>query len=162
MVTASAAPSTRISSGSSTATSSATPSRSISACIPLFRTGVAMAGRYPGPDSLRRPVSTFDRLADLPLEIESYELEGRQLQVSSAFERHTTLIRLQGGDAEGVGEDVTYDAPDQLALQDAGPVAPLAGTYTIGSFCDHVGGLDLFPSEPERDVSRLYRRWAFE
>src|SRR4051794_29956976 len=124
MVTASASPSTRISSGSSTATSSATPSRSISACIPLFRTGVAMAGRYPGPDSLRRPVSTFDRLADLPLEIESYELEGRQLQVSSAFERHTTLIRLQGGGAEGVGEDVTYDAPDQLALQDAGPVAP--------------------------------------
>ena len=39
---------------------------------------------------------------------------------------------------------------------------PLAGSHTIGSFCELVGGLDLFPAEPVRDVSRLYRRWAFE
>jgi len=61
-----------------------------------------------------------------------------------------------------VGEDVTYDALDHVALQEAGPVQELAGSWTIESFCEHVGGLDLFPSEPVREVSRLYRRWAFE
>ncbi len=63
---------------------------------------------------------------------------------------------------EGIGEDVTYDALDHVALQEAGPVQELAGSWTIGSFCEHVGELDLFPAEPVRDVSRLYRRWAFE
>src|SRR5437764_1190760 len=58
-------------------------------------------------------MSTFARLAGLPVQIDSYELEGLRLQVSSAFERHTTLIRLRGGGEEGAGEDVTYDAPDQ-------------------------------------------------
>jgi len=70
---------------------------------------------------------------------------------------------MKGGGEEGIGEDVTYDALDHIAMQDAGPVQPLAGSHTIGSFCDLVGGLDLFSTgEPVRDVSRLYRRWAFE
>ena len=38
----------------------------------------------------------------------------------------------------------------------------LAGSWTIETFCEHVGSLDLFPAEPVRDVSRLYRRWAFD
>jgi L-alanine-DL-glutamate epimerase-like enolase superfamily enzyme len=107
-------------------------------------------------------VSTFDRLAELPLEVDSYELEGRELAVSPEFTRATTTIGLRGGGEEGIGEDVTYDAPDHVALQEAGPVQPLAGTHTIGSFCELAGGLDLFPAEPVREVSRLYRRWAFE
>ena len=73
-----------------------------------------------------------------------------------------TVIHMRGGGQEGVGEDVTYDALDHVALQDAGPVQELAGSWTLGSFFDHVGALDLFPAEPVRDVSRLYRRWAFE
>jgi L-alanine-DL-glutamate epimerase-like enolase superfamily enzyme len=32
----------------------------------------------------------------------------------------------------------------------------------MASFADHLDGLDLFPAPPVRDVSRLYRRWAFE
>jgi L-alanine-DL-glutamate epimerase-like enolase superfamily enzyme len=107
-------------------------------------------------------VSTYGRIADLPLEIESYELEGLELQVSSEFSRLTTLIKLQGGGQEGVGEDVTYDALDHVALRDAGPSLPLPGSYTIDSYSEHLGGLDLFPAEPVREVSRLYRRWAFE
>jgi len=107
-------------------------------------------------------MATFDKLADLPLEISSYELEPLEQEVSSDFTRLSTLIRISGGGHEGVGEDVTYDALDHVALQDAGPVQELAGSWTIGSFSEHVGGLDLFPSEPVRDVSRLYRRWAFE
>ncbi len=46
-------------------------------------------------------------------------------------------------------------------MQDAGPIQPLAGTYTLGEFCELIDSLDLFPVEPQRDVSRLYRRWTF-
>jgi hypothetical protein len=82
--------------------------------------------------------------------------------VSSDFTRLSTVVRMRGGGHEGVGEDVTYDALDHVALQDAGPTQALAGSWTLGSFFDHVGELDLFPAAPVRDVSRLYRRWAFE
>lgn len=107
-------------------------------------------------------MSTYDRVAKLPVEIESYELEGLERDVSSDFTRFSTVIRLRGGGEEGVGEDVTYDALDHVALQDAGPTKPLAGEHTVGSFSELVGGLDLFPAEPVREVSRLYRQWAFE
>jgi hypothetical protein len=107
-------------------------------------------------------VSTYERLAHLALEVDSYELEGRELAVSSEFTRLSTLVRLRGGGEEGVGEDVTYDGLDHVALQEAGPTLPLAGSWTLDSFSDHLGELDLFPSPPVRDVSRLYRRWGFE
>jgi L-alanine-DL-glutamate epimerase-like enolase superfamily enzyme len=107
-------------------------------------------------------VATFDRLAELPVEVESYSLEGLEADVSSDFTRLSTVIHMQGGGHEGLGEDVTYDALDHVALQDAGAVLDLAGTRTIGEFCELVGRLELFPAEPVRDVSRRYRRWAFE
>jgi hypothetical protein len=107
-------------------------------------------------------MSTYELLADLPLEVDSYSLDGLERDVSSDFTRLSTVICLHGGGEEGVGEDVTYDGLDHLALQDAGPVLPLAGSYTLDSFSRRLGKLDLFPAEPVRDVSRLYRRWAFE
>src|SRR5919204_1901124 len=107
-------------------------------------------------------MATFDSLASLPVEIDSYSLEGLEANVSSDFTRLSTVIRMAGGGEEGVGEDVTYDALDHVALQDAGPVLDLAGSRTLGEFCEFVGGLDLFPAEPVREVSRRYRRWAFE
>jgi L-alanine-DL-glutamate epimerase-like enolase superfamily enzyme len=107
-------------------------------------------------------MATFDRLAQLPVEIDSYALEGLEANVSSDFTRLSTVIHMHGGGEEGVGEDVTYDQLDHIALQDAGPVLDLAGKRTIGEFCDLIGGLDLFPADPVRDVSRRYRRWAFE
>jgi hypothetical protein len=107
-------------------------------------------------------MSTFEKLADLPLQVDSYVLEPLERDVSSAFTRLSTVIRLRGGDHDGVGEDVTYDGLDHVVLQEAGPVQPLAGSYTIGEFCEHVGALDLFPAPPVRDVSPLYRRWAYE
>ena len=48
-------------------------------------------------------MALFDRLADLPLSIERYELEGLQRDVSSDFTRLTTVINLHGGDHERVG-----------------------------------------------------------
>ncbi len=106
-------------------------------------------------------MGTFDRFADLPLEIEDYELEGLEFQ-TPGFERLTTIIRLRGGGEEGLGEDVTYDALDHIALQDAGPALDLTGHATLGEFCDAMGELDTFPAEPQREVSRRYRRWGFE
>jgi L-alanine-DL-glutamate epimerase-like enolase superfamily enzyme len=104
---------------------------------------------------------TFDLLADLPLEVERYTLEGRRLQVSSEFERLTTLVHLHGGGLEGVGEDVVYQGEDQVAFQDAGPVHDLAGRYALNEFCELIDSLDLFPEAPKMEVSRLYRRWTF-
>jgi len=106
-------------------------------------------------------VPTFDAFADLPLEVEGYELEGLEHQVPG-FERLATVIHLEGGGEEGLGEDVTYDALDHIALQDAGGVLDLTGHASLGEFCNLMGGVDTFPAEPQRDVSRRYRRWAFE
>lgn len=104
---------------------------------------------------------TFDAFADLPLEIEGYELQGLELQIPG-FERLSTVIHLWGAGEDGLGEDVTYDAVDHIALQDAGSSLDLTGYATLGEFCDFLGETDTFPAEPQRDVSRRYRRWAFE
>jgi hypothetical protein len=108
-------------------------------------------------------MSTFDRLSGLTVTVEGYELEGLRADVSSGFTRLSTVVHLHGGGHEGVGEDVVYDAGDQELLQQAGPVQPLAGEFTLGEFCELTDGLDLFPREPEHgEVSRLYRRWTFQ
>jgi L-alanine-DL-glutamate epimerase-like enolase superfamily enzyme len=113
-------------------------------------------------------VGTWEQLAGLALHIEGYALEGRELAFSDAFVRHTTLITLRGGGEEGVGEDVVYEAEDHKNLQAAGPILPLAGSWTLGSFSGRLEELDLFPDPPRyevsplRDVFRRYRRWAFE
>jgi hypothetical protein len=106
-------------------------------------------------------MSTFDLLADLPLEVDAYSLEALQAEVSSGFERLSTVVHLRGGGVEGVGEDVVYDAEDHVAMQQAGPVQELTGKYVLGEFCALIDSLDLFPAPPKREVSRLYRRWTF-
>ena len=42
------------------------------------------------------------------------------------------------------------------------PTLPLTGEWTLDSFSQHVGELDLFGAEPEQGVYRAYRRWAVE
>ena len=106
-------------------------------------------------------MATFDLLANLPLEVDGYALEGLRTNVSSGFERLSTIIHLHGGGVEGLGEDVVYDAVDHIALQKAGSVHDLAGRYSLGEFCELIDSLDLFPAAPQREVSRLYRRWTF-
>src|SRR5262245_22298667 len=108
-------------------------------------------------------MASYDQIKDLPLKIDSYELEGLEFHPpGSDFDRLTSIIHLRGDGQEGVGEDVVYDALDHVAFQDAGPVLDLGGEYTLGSFAELLDGLDLFPSPPEREVSTNYRRWAFE
>ena len=95
-------------------------------------------------------MSTYSLIADLPVVVESYELEGLEQAVSSAFVRRTTVVHLHGGGEEGIGEDVIYDADDQLRFQSAGPVLDLAGDHTLHSLSARFEGLpDL-------------RRWGFE
>lgn len=110
-------------------------------------------------------MSTWERLANLPVEIEDYELEGLQATVSSAFERKSTVIHMRGGGLEGLGEDVTYDAVDHEIAQRSfaeGKRLPLAGSFTLASFTDRIAELDLFAEAPQREVSRRYRVWAYE
>ncbi len=107
-------------------------------------------------------MSTYDRVADLPVRIEGYDLEGLVQNVSSDFERKTTIIRLRGAGQEGLGEDVVYDAVDHEIAQKAGPVLDLAGDWTMRSFSAHIAGLQLFAEPARREVSRLYRVWAYE
>jgi L-alanine-DL-glutamate epimerase-like enolase superfamily enzyme len=120
---------------------------------------VRLAGRLSG----RATTSpAFDALRGLPLAVEGYRLEPRSASVSSAFTRVSTVIRLLGGGEEGLGEDVTYDAEDHLALHAAGPIIPLAGRHSLEGFSRLLDGLDLFPQPPAREASRNHRRWAFE
>ena len=107
-------------------------------------------------------MSLYDAVKDLPLELESYDLEVSSLDVSSGFTRKTTTITLRGGGEEGLGEDVTYEASEHDAQLERGAVLPLAGTWTIDSFSQHLAGQELFANPPERDVYVDYRRWGFE
>ena len=108
-------------------------------------------------------VSAFDAIAELPITVESYELEANDREYSPEFTRGSTIIRIRGDGAEGIGEDVVYDVLDHIAHRDAGPVHDLSGPDTLGELCELFGGLDLFPGAPPvRDTSRLYRRWAYE
>ena len=83
----------------------------------------------------------FDRVADLPLVVESFELEPLA-PTDSDFDR--TLVRLHGGGETGLGEDVTYEKQttgDRYELQQSG---------TFASFSESL------PELPG------YRTWGFE
>ncbi len=105
----------------------------------------------------------FRTLAELPIEISEYELEGHDREFPGGFTRPSTTVRLRGAGAEGIGEDVVYDALDHIAHRDAGPVHDLTGPSTLREACELLGRLDLFgDAAPEREPSRHYRRWAYE
>ena len=107
-------------------------------------------------------MATYELLADLPLTIEDHGLERLDHVVSAEFTRVTTIVRLQGRGEEGLGEDVTYSGEDHERFAGPGAELPLEGAWTIGSFSDHLDGLELWPEPPGMDAFRDYRRWAFE
>jgi hypothetical protein len=92
----------------------------------------------------------YDRVRDLPLEIESWELEGLELSTQAGWTRRTTVIRLRGGGEEGIGEDVTYEEEHQLAFQREGLDPPVEGSHTLDSFSGLVAG------------APGYQRWGLE
>jgi hypothetical protein len=107
-------------------------------------------------------VSAYEKLAELPVRVEEYELEANDREYE-AFTRGSTIVHIRGGGEDGIGEDVAYEVLDHYAHRDAGAVHDLTGPSTLGELCDLLGTLDLFKdAPPERDVSRNYRRWAYE
>ncbi|HEY7694151.1 MAG TPA: hypothetical protein VH816_17575 [Gaiellaceae bacterium] len=95
-------------------------------------------------------MNTYSLVADLPVTVDSYELEALDQPVSSQFVRRTTVIHLRGAGEEGLGEDVVYDADDQLRFQTAGRTLDLVGEHTLDSLSARFADLpDL-------------RRWGFE
>ena len=101
----------------------------------------------------------YDAVADLPLEVDSYELERLELVVTPTFTRVTTVVHLQGGGEEGIGEDVTYTTPTTIRRR--GTCRSRARTRSTRTR-QLLDGLELFAREPEMEASRDYRRWAFE
>ncbi|SDR02411.1 enolase-like domain-containing protein [Natronobacterium texcoconense] len=110
---------------------------------------------------------SYERLADLPLTVDSVSTEQLERETSSDFVRVTTTVMLAGqnGDGQhvsGLGEDVTYEADEHDRLAETG-LPELAGEYTLESFSETVADLDLFPARaPDREEFRNYRRWALE
>jgi L-alanine-DL-glutamate epimerase-like enolase superfamily enzyme len=110
-------------------------------------------------------VTLYDAVAGLPVEIDGSTFERLELPVSSGFTRVTTVVRLGGGGAEGVGEDVTYSAPlhDVFQRTFATDALPLADRWSsFDELSRRVGELDLFPGGLDHAVFRNYRRWAVE
>jgi hypothetical protein len=111
-------------------------------------------------------MSLYDRVADLPLVLESSDRTRHERDTSSGFTRVTTAVSLHGEDVTGRGEDVAYDAEDHDALREAPPFVGTdgldPGQYTFDEFSTALDELSLFPSAPTRETARDYRRWALE
>jgi hypothetical protein len=104
----------------------------------------------------------WERLRELPLVVESYELDRLATTVAYRFERITTRIRLIGGGVDGRGEDVSPFETEDDTLHVLRPELPLTGEWTLESFCDQLAELDLWPVEPRWDAARRWRNWGFE
>jgi hypothetical protein len=121
----------------------------------------ASTSRTPSTASLTA-VSDYEKVAALPIEVEGYELIDNDKD-DGAWTRGSTIVRIHGAGQDGVGEDVAYEVLDHMAHRDAGPVHDLSDPATLGELCELLGSLDLHTTAPpEREVSRLYRRWAYE
>ena len=103
----------------------------------------------------------WDRVAGLSLVVDGYTLERLEGLELHGFERTTTQIRLSGAGEEGIGEDV-FPGEDPAALHVAGAVLPLAGEWTLASFCEHLATLDQWSEPPEWEMARRWRNWAYE
>jgi hypothetical protein len=106
--------------------------------------------------------SLWPSIAGLPLVIEACEYERLHAVLTYDFQRITTHVRLVGAGAEGLGEDVSIYREDGTALHETRPSLPLAGEWTLASFCDHLATLELWPAPPEWDMALRLRNWAFE
>ena len=105
----------------------------------------------------------FERVADLALHVEGYDLELREQDTSSDFVRTSTIVSLHGDGETGRGEDVTYDSEPHYELIEDPPELPLESVETFADVSELIGGADLFVGDPPKDdIYRSYRRWGFE
>jgi|GEM_PF-51661 len=138
----------------------------------------AFVVRFNPAAPLSRAMTLYDRVADLPVSIDSIDFERHEMDTSAGFTRVSTVVELHGADdadgsnaagsagAVGRGEDVTYETADQEALLAAHTDGTLdwdlTGEFTLDSFSAHLDDQDLFPEPPEQETFRHYRRWAVE
>ena len=101
----------------------------------------------------------WDALAGLPLTIDGYSLERRELETARGWTRVTTTVVLAGGGERGSGEDVTYSAPDHDHVPDD---LPLAGSWTLAELSQRYDELEVWRGDPANASGRDHRRWAFE
>ena len=109
-------------------------------------------------------MSTYELVDSLPLEVESYELEGLTSEVSSGFTRRTTVISLHGNGADrrGGGRDLRRGGAGAAPARGLRP-RPRRVAHDRLVLRSSSGSLDLFPGgAPEHDAWRNYRRWGFE
>lgn len=103
----------------------------------------------------REMTRLYERIAGLPLRIDSVELEPLDSGTYGGWVRHTTVVRFRGAGHAGEGEEVNYQEREQLAFRERAPAMPLAGSWSFERFSRALDAIDLGP-EP------LYRRWALE
>jgi L-alanine-DL-glutamate epimerase-like enolase superfamily enzyme len=105
----------------------------------------------------------WDRLSALPLAIEACEYERLSAPMSYGMQRVTTLVRLRGGGAEGLAEDVSpgFEGEDET-LHVTRPDLGLAGEWTLGELCERLHAVDQWPVPAQWDVAKRWRNWAFE
>jgi L-alanine-DL-glutamate epimerase-like enolase superfamily enzyme len=116
----------------------------------------------PAPDPLGG-TATYARVDSLPVVVERCELLPLVRDTTSGFTKVSIVVRLSGGGHIGEGEDITWDQIDQIEFLRGGEqLSWLHGTRTFDELSTLLGLANLFPVEPIRDSSRLYRRWAFE
>src|SRR3954464_9404815 len=106
--------------------------------------------------------SLWPRGADLPLVVERCEYDRLQAVLSAEFERITTHVRLVRAGTDRLGEGISIFREGGPPLHERRPALPLAGEWTLASFCAHVAALELWPQPPEWEGALRYRRWAFE
>ena len=108
-------------------------------------------------------MTNWTTLAELPLRIESYAIDRLSQAFAYGRERVTTRVRLQGGGEEGHGEDVGVMPDDESnSLHELGRALPLTGEWTLGDFCDHLRAIEQWDSEPQWEMMRRWRNWAFQ
>ena len=95
-------------------------------------------------------MTLYERVASLPLTVDSYELEPLEREVARDFVLRRTTVILHGGGFEGRGEEVDYDPAAQQRFQERRGELPLAGEHTLDSY-------SLLQSGQTE-----YRRWALE
>ena len=100
-------------------------------------------------------------LLALPLRIETCGLVPLERPVAEGM-RRTTLVRLDGHGAEGLGEDVTFDPDDRRALLEAGLPKELREARKVGDVAALLEDRDLATRPPRWEAVRRYRRWAVE
>ena len=106
-------------------------------------------------------MDAYERIADLPVTIESVGRRRYTANTTSGFERTTTEFRLSGDGVVGRGEDVTYATEAHDALAGTDPI-DVEGEWTIAELSAELDDVDLFPAPPEQAASRNYRRFAVE